>query len=261
MDNQPLMVEQGMSLAQLSRLIANGSQRHVADGFIITEKGNYLGIGNSQDLIREITEQQILSARHANPLTLLPGNVPINEHIERLIHNRSPFVICHFDLDHFKPFNDRYGFRRGDDIILLTARILSEASDPERDFLGHIGGDDFMLLFQSEDWEQRCGQILTRFDLEIETLFDTQDLKARGFEGEDRQGNRLFFPLTSLSVGAVSVAPDEYRSHYEVAAAAGEAKKQAKTLSGSALFIERRHPDAAKLHPPVFTILSSGEIN
>ncbi|MDP1897517.1 MAG: hypothetical protein Q8K43_06505, partial [Sulfurimicrobium sp.] len=68
----------------------------------------------------------------------------------------------------------------------------------------------------------------------------------------DRQGNMLFFPLTSLSIGAVSAAPDEYRSHYEVAAAAGEAKKQAKLISGSALFIERRHPDAAKLHPAVF---------
>ncbi|PWB52030.1 MAG: diguanylate cyclase [Nitrosomonadales bacterium] len=261
MDHHPLIVEQSMSLAQLSRLIADGSQRHVADGFIITGQGYYLGIGNSQDLIREITEQQILSARHANPLTLLPGNVPINEHIERLLHSRSRFVTCYFDLDHFKPFNDRYGFRRGDDIILLTARILSEASDPERDFLGHIGGDDFVLLFQSEDWERRCRLALARFDQEIETLFDAQDLKARGFEGEDRQGNMLFFPLTSLSAGAVPVAPDAYRSHYEVAAAAGEAKKQAKILSGSTLFIERRHPDAGKLHPPVFPMLSSGEIN
>ncbi len=259
MDNQPLMVDQSMSLSQLSRLIADGSQRHVADGFIITERGSYLGIGNSQDLIREITEQQIQSARHANPLTQLPGNVPINEHIERLLHSRSHFVICYFDLDHFKPFNDRYGFRRGDDIILLCARMLSEASDPERDFLGHVGGDDFVLLFQSEDWEQRCRQILSRFDHELESLFDPQDLKARGFEGEDRQGNKLFFSLTSLSIGAVSVAPDEYRSHYEVAAAAGDAKKQAKTISGSALFIERRHPDQAMPHPPAFTTANPGE--
>lgn len=261
MDHHPLIVDQSMSLTQLSRLIADGSQRHVADGFIITERGSYLGIGNSQDLIREINEQQIQSARHANPLTLLPGNVPINEHIERLLHNRSSFVTCYFDLDHFKPFNDRYGFRRGDDIILLTARILSEASDPERDFLGHVGGDDFVLLFQSEDWEQRCRKILARFDLEIEALFDAQDFKARGFEGEDRQGNILFFPLTCLSAGAVRIAPDEYRSHYEVAAAAGEAKKQAKAIPGSALFIERRHPDRAKLHPPVFPMAMPGGVN
>ncbi|MFA7317853.1 MAG: GGDEF domain-containing protein [Sulfuricella sp.] len=261
MDARPLKVDQSMSLAQVSHLIAEGSRRHVADGFIITEQENYLGIGNIQDLIREITEQQIQSARHANPLTQLPGNVPINEHIERLLHSRSPFVTCYFDLDHFKPFNDRYGFRRGDDIILLCARVLSEASDPARDFLGHIGGDDFVLLFQSEDWEQRCRQILACFDQEIEALFDPQDLKARGFQGEDRQGNILFFPLTSLSVGAVCVAPDEYRSHYEVAAAAGEAKRQAKALAGSALFVERRHPDAAKPYQPAFSLSDPGVCN
>jgi diguanylate cyclase (GGDEF)-like protein len=261
MDNQPLMVDQAMSLAQLSRLIADGSQRHVADGFIITGRGNYLGIGNSQDLIREITEQQIQSARHANPLTQLPGNVPVNEHIERLLHSRSHFVTCHFDLDHFKPFNDRYGFRRGDDIILLCAKILSEASDPELDFLGHIGGDDFVLLFQSKDWEQRCRHMLARFEQEIEVLFDPQDLKAGGFEEEDRQGNILFFPLTSLSIGAVAVEPDEYRSHYEVAAAAGEAKKQAKTTPGNTLFIERRRPGSATKRISANSIVASGESN
>lgn len=257
MDSRPLMVDHALSLPQLSRLIADGAQRHVADGFIITEEGRYLGIGNSQDLIREITEQQIQSARHANPLTQLPGNVPINEHIERLLHSHGHFVICYFDLDHFKPFNDRYGFRRGDDIILLTARILSEESDTDRDFLGHVGGDDFVLLFQSEDWEQRCRRILTRFDLEVEALFDPQDLKARGFDGEDRQGNVLFVPLTSLSIGAVRIATDEYRSHYEVAAAAGEAKKQAKTTAGSTLFIERRRPDSATKNTSA--VESSGE--
>lgn len=99
------------------------------------------------------------------------------------------------------------------------------------------------------------------FDQEIEALFDPQDLKARGFEGEDRQGNIVFFPLTSLSVGAVGVAPDEYRSHYEVAAAAGEAKKQAKTLPGSALFLERRRPNAARLYPPAFPLSTTGVCN
>ena len=117
------------------------------------------------------------------------------------------------------------------------------------------------MLFQSEDWEQRCRQILACFDQEVETLFDLQDLRARGFEGKDRQGNGLFFPLTSLSIGAVFVAPDEYRSHYEVAAAAGEAKKQAKAISGSTLFLERRSPDAAKPYPLAFRTAASGERN
>jgi len=164
MDNQPLMVEQSLSLQELSRMVAEGERRHLADGFIITEAGQYLGVGSSQDLIREITELQLQSARYANPLTLLPGNVPINEHIERLLQGGSSFVVCYCDLDNFKPFNDRYGYRKGDDMIQLVAGILREISDPERDFVGHIGGDDFVALFQSEDWEWRCQQTLQRFD-------------------------------------------------------------------------------------------------
>jgi GGDEF domain-containing protein len=127
-------------------------------------------------------------------------------------------------------------------MILLCARLLSEACVPDLDYLGHIGGDDFVLLFQSEDWEQRCRQVLAHFDQEAKPLFDSRDIDAGGFVGADRQGNPRFHPLTSLSVGAVIVAPETYRSHYEIAAAAGEAKKQAKSEPGSILFIERRSP-------------------
>lgn len=242
MDKEPLMVEQHLSLQELSRMVADGARRHLADGFIITDSGKYLGIGNSQDLIREITELQLQSARYANPLTLLPGNVPINEHIERLLHNGKPFVVCYCDLDNFKPFNDRYGYRKGDDMIQLLAAILRETSEPERDFVGHIGGDDFVVLFQSEDWEWRCRQTLQRFGTAVQDLFDTDDKARNGFLAESRQGDALFFPLTSLSIGAVPVARGEYDSHHNIAAAAAEAKKQAKRSIGNSLFIERRKP-------------------
>ncbi len=105
MDKHHLMVDQDLSLVQLSRLIADGAKQHIADGFIVTAQGQYLGVGSTQDLIREITELKIQYARYANPLTLLSGNVPTNEHIEWLIQGRRRFVACHFDLDHFKPFN------------------------------------------------------------------------------------------------------------------------------------------------------------
>ncbi len=240
MDDQPLMVDQSLSLQELSRMVAEGARRHLADGFIITDAGQYLGIGSSQDLIREITELQLQSARYANPLTLLPGNVPINEHIERLLHNSTPFVMCYCDLDNFKPFNDRYGYRKGDDMIQLLAGILRETSDPERDFVGHIGGDDFVVLFQSDDWEWRCQQTLLRFCSAAESLFDASDLKNEGFHAQSRQGEALFFPLTSLSIGAVPVTRGAYRSHHDIAAASAEAKKQAKRNVGNSLFIERR---------------------
>jgi len=235
------MVDQSLSLQELSRMVAEGERRHLADGFIITEAGQYLGIGSSQDLIREITELQLQSARYANPLTLLPGNVPINEHIERLLQSGTSFVVCYCDLDNFKPFNDRYGYRKGDDMIQLVAGILRETSDPERDFVGHIGGDDFVVLFQSNDWEWRCQQTLQRFDAAVQSLFDSEDKDRGGFHAQSRQGDALFFPLTSLSIGAVPVSRGAYRSHHDIAATAAEAKKQAKLATGNTLFIERRN--------------------
>lgn len=241
MDNQPLIVDQSLSLQELSRMVAEGERRHLADGFIITDLGQFLGVGSGQDLIREITELQLQSARYANPLTLLPGNVPINEHIERLLQSGSPFVVCYCDLDNFKPFNDRYGYRKGDDMIQLVAGILRDTSDPERDFVGHIGGDDFVVLFQSNDWEWRCQQILQRFDIAVQGLFDDEDKARGGFHSQSRQGEALFFPLTSLSIGAVPVGRGTYRSHHDIAATAAEAKKQAKLIMGNALFIERRN--------------------
>ena len=241
MDNQPLMVDQSLSLQELSRMVAEGERRHLADGFIITEAGQYLGIGDGQDLIREITELQLQSARYANPLTLLPGNVPINEHIERLLQSGSSFVVCYCDLDHFKPFNDCYGYRKGDDMIQLVAGILREISDPERDFIGHIGGDDFVALFQSDDWEWRCQQTLQRFDAAVQDLFNNDDKLRGGFHAQSRQGEMLFFPLTTLSIGAVPVSKGAYRSHHDIAATAAEAKKQAKRGTGNTLFIERRN--------------------
>ena len=126
---------------------------HINDGFILTEQGCYLGIAETQDLMVQITEMQISSARYANPLTQLPGNVPVNEHTERLLQKGSLFTACYVDIDHFKPYNDIYGYRRGDEIIQMLGRILVETCDERVDFVGHIGGDDFVILLQSPDWQ------------------------------------------------------------------------------------------------------------
>ncbi len=163
MDAKPLIADHETSLQELSYTMVQSDAHHLSNGFIITEHGRYLGMGTGHDLMREITQMQINAARYANPLTQLPGNVPINEHIDRLLHSGSRFWVCYCDLDHFKPFNDVYGYRKGDDVIQLTGEILSSHCDPDRDFIGHIGGDDFMILFQSEDWEARCQAMLERF--------------------------------------------------------------------------------------------------
>jgi EAL domain-containing protein (putative c-di-GMP-specific phosphodiesterase class I)/GGDEF domain-containing protein/CBS domain-containing protein len=240
MEADPLIVDQTMPIQELSELVVRKGKQSFTQGFIITGGGRYLGLGSGFDLMREVTEMQIVAARYANPLTGLPGNVPIQEHLERLLAGRQPFVTAYFDLDQFKPYNDVYGFRRGDDMIRLLARLLREAGDPALDFIGHIGGDDFVALFQSEDWETRCRALLERFDRERLTLFDAGHVAEGGYRCEDRRGNLEFHVLVTLSIGAVRIDPNHYQHYQQVAQAAAEAKHMAKRIEGSCLFLDQR---------------------
>jgi GGDEF domain-containing protein len=240
MDPKPLIADKGTSLQDLSYRMVEAAAHHLFNGFIITEEGLYAGMGTGHDLMREITQMQINAARYANPLTQLPGNVPINEHIDRLLESGTRFWVCYCDLDHFKPFNDVYGYRRGDDVIQMTGRTLGEHCDPNRDFIGHIGGDDFMILFQSEDWEERCRAILEHFAGNVLEFYSLEDRDRGGYISEDRQGKKVFYSLISLSLGTVRVDAHQYYSHHQIATLASEAKKQAKKIHGNSLFIDRR---------------------
>ena len=240
MDTAPLIADQHTRLQDLSQIIVEAERHHMFNGFIITDHGRYLGMGTAHDLMREITQMQISAARYANPLTLLPGNVPIDEHIARLLQCGVRFAACYVDIDNFKPFNDVYGYRKGDDIIQQTARLLSAHADPERDFVGHIGGDDFIILFQNEDWELRCAAILAAFAGVVPDYYDAATLARGGYLSLDRRGHNVFHPLISLSLGVVRIDPAHYRSHHEIAAAATDAKTLAKKIPGNSLFVNRR---------------------
>lgn len=239
MDPEPLIVDKNISIQDLSRLLSK-DQRHVSLGFIFTENGHYLGVGTSQNLIHEITEMQIQSARYANPLTGLPGNAPIDEHIDELLVSEETFCICYLDLDNFKPFNDVYGFSMGDAMIQMSAKIITEEVNPESDFVGHIGGDDFIVLFCSQDWEERCRAILRRFETDVMSFFSPQDVERGGYVTENRRGEKEFHNLASISIGAVPVKPKTFKSHRDVAVIAAESKKLAKKISGNSLFINKR---------------------
>lgn len=240
MNSAPIIVDHAMPVQELGQLLGHAEHHQLADGFIITENGHYLGLGSSQAVMGLITDMQIRAARYANPLTQLPGNVPIQEHINRLLTNAAAFVACYCDLDHFKPYNDSYGYRQGDQIIQSLASALSRHCDAELDFVGHVGGDDFILLMQSADWEARCQAILGDFSASLPAFVEKEHLQEGGYHAEDRRGNPTFHPLPSLSIGAIVVEPLRFTSHHEVSAAVGIAKKQAKKIPGNTLFVERR---------------------
>jgi len=255
MDHAPLVVDQHATIQELALMLALAPKHYLFDGFIVTGDGRYLGVGSSHDLMAKITEMQISAARYANPLTQLPGNVPINEHIDRMLTAGSGFVAAYVDIDNFKPYNDTYGYRRGDDVIQSLGRLIGEAADERQDFVGHIGGDDFFVIFQSADWENRCWQLVRSFAEAIDGMLCPEERARGGYMAENRRGEITFHPLPTLSIGAVRVVAGEYESHREVAAAASAAKKQAKrkaknadseTTIGGSLFVERRRPAASE---------------
>ena len=225
----PRLIERNHNVDELVGILTSDDQRYLVDGFIVTNNGRYEGVGTGEQLVRSVTETRIEAARHANPLTFLPGNIPISQHIDRLLASGVDFVACYADLNNFKPFNDQYGYWRGDEMIRLVAKLALAHCDSQRDFVGHVGGDDFIILYQSADWQVQCEQIVAEFALLAMELFDASAREAGGILTDDRYGVSRFFPLTTLSIGAVKVQRDEFSSAEQVASLAARAKHDAKT--------------------------------
>jgi diguanylate cyclase (GGDEF)-like protein len=240
MDPNPLVFDAKETLLGMSQAVAQMDERQLIDGFFVTENGVYLGAGRMTDLIKAVADQQITTARYANPLTLLPGNVPIDEHLQELLNRQQTFVVGYFDLDNFKAYNDVYGYSAGDGIIKLAARVLQEEVQESCDFLGHIGGDDFVMAFTSPDWELRVANALRHFDQEVRRHFRDEHIASGGLVTQNRQGVSVFHALTSLSAGLVRVAPGDFALASEISHCLAEAKKQAKKELGSSYFVDRR---------------------
>ncbi|GAB3783380.1 EAL domain-containing protein [Dyella agri] len=244
MNDAPLVCDEQRSLESLADVLRGEDQRYLADGFIVTRHGHYLGLGTGEALVRRVSELRIEAARHANPLTFQPGNIPTTEHLERLLDGGERFAVAHVDLTDFKPFNDHYGYSRGDEMIRLLSGLLNEHVDPALDFVGHIGGDDFVVLFQSTDWETRCWRIVEAFNARAPQLFDADDLARGGLRGKDRRGEPQCFPCTTVVMGVVELMPPLPQRAASIAMLAARAKRQAKR-AGTSLHVSSRAGTAA----------------
>jgi len=240
-DSEPFCFDCQTVIENVSQQLTNTKHSELA--FVLTENGLYRGIGMVMDLLQLITTQQIQNAQHANPLTLLPGITPINKIIDRMLIEKARFAIGYFDLDNFKPFNDIYGYEKGDLAIKLVADLLSDYIAEEAGYLGHIGGDDFIIIFTSQNWENSCNKILEVFEQKVIQLYKKEHQLAGGMHASDRKGQSCFYPLLSLSIGVVSAeAIIHCSSHIEIADLATEAKHHAKEMQGNSYFINRRIP-------------------
>jgi GGDEF domain-containing protein len=182
------------------------------------------------------------SARSANPLTGLPGNVEIEHHILERLGSGSPFAVLYCDLDNFKAYNDCYGFARGDDVILYTRDCLAKAAAAASSdcFVGHQGGDDFVVVCRADDWEQVASSFVALFEHGIGRFYNETD-RARGYIlSRDRRDREQTFPLMSVSVAAASNQQRRFDSYGEIVAVVSEVKRMVKGRSGSGYAIDRR---------------------
>jgi len=181
--------------------------------------------------------------RALSPLTGLPGNIRVQEEIRRLVSDPEPFALLYADLDHFKAYNDHYGFVRGDQAIQVLARVCTEVAHEAKGptgFVGHVGGDDFVLIVGEEEGEIVAKRLCEMFDQQVPLLYDRVDVDRGAVEVEDRQGNLRRFPLLSLSVGVCTTERRKFQHYGEAVAIATEMKQVAKRDDGSSYAIDRR---------------------
>lgn len=232
MNRAAVQIDARARLDQVSRLVTARTAGRARDDFIVTRNGRYLGMGRTIDLLRHITAQQIQAAKHSNPLTGLPGNREIQTHLAQWLACRRAFVACHLDLDHFKAFNDAYGYARGDQVLLHVAQVVTHASRLRVDFVGHVGGDDFVFLMRSQDWSLRLTAIVEELEASLINFHSIEHRRAGGLDGLDRDGTQRRFPLLSASIAAVEVAGRRSVTAEEVADALRETKRAAKAKAG-----------------------------
>ena len=200
---------------------------------------------NLQELLARLrTQLRHVELGLLSELTGLPGNTLIERAIGQVISRQGDkWAILYIDVDHFKSYNDAYGFVRGNELIKGLAGLLRDVLDREQSelsFLGHIGGDDFVAIVPAEKTEQVCAEILAWFDREVRAYYSPEDL-ARGYiESKDRQGRVTRFPIVSLSIGVVTNRYKAIDSVGMVGTLAAEVKSKAKSLPGSAYYVDRR---------------------
>ncbi|NLM58300.1 MAG: response regulator [Clostridium sp.] len=200
---------------------------------------------NSRELVSRVrnTLKRIDRNRWANPLTGLRGNIEIQAEINQRIATRQLFAVIYADLDNFKAYNDVYGFASGDRAIKLTADIIIDNVHNfgnSEDFIGHIGGDDFIIVSTPDKAEAICQGIINDFDNKIKSLYCDEDLQRGYIVTSNRQGQIMKFPLISISLAIVSNEIRELISHIQISEIAAELKKKAKTMPGSTYVKDRR---------------------
>lgn len=213
MDTTPLVVDYYTPVTKVLNLAMQRNKSKLFDDIIVTQCSLYYGMTTVYDLIRNSTEYEKLYAKQQNPLTALPGNTIIRQLMEQYINNNEVVGVMYIDIDHFKAYNDVYGFEKGDLVIKSTANLIVDVikQSSHKHFVGHIGGDDFFALIKgtADDVAQISQTICLEFDRLLPQFFSHEDLAKGHYLSNDRYNKQVLYPLNSISIAAYygTIAP------------------------------------------------------
>jgi GGDEF domain-containing protein/CHASE3 domain sensor protein len=181
--------------------------------------------------------------RDASPLTRLPGGIAIEQDIQKRLESKQPLALCVMDIDNFKSVNDRYGYTVGNNVIIETARIVDQAAKSHgtpSDFVGHIGGDDFVAVTSPECMNSLCDEIIAQFDRMAPLHYSDQDRQNGYISGKSRQGVEMRFPIMTISIAVVTNLQRSFNNPLEMSAVAIELKEYAKSFQRSLYVVDKR---------------------
>lgn len=231
MDRQPLVVDEQTSIDQVSQMATSRHFNQLYDYVVITSAGQFLGAASIGSILESITKARVEYARIANPLTGLPGNVQIQRELTKRLTDRQGFSVIYADLDFFKWFNDRYGFHKGDQMIQFTADVLQETSrvcGHPFDFVGHIGGDDFIVITNVDMPDRLCEEMIQLFNQGVGSFYEEESHNVF-----DREGKPVDAEGVSLSLSLIICPYFSDLTPEHISQAAAKLKKRAKSFKGS----------------------------
>jgi diguanylate cyclase (GGDEF)-like protein len=238
MDRTPLVVEGSTSLDEAARMATLREHRKRYDLVVVVDQGRYCGVVQVHRLLSALAEERFYVARRTNPLTDLPGNRLIQEALSRRQASGRAYSVIYADLDAFKVYNDNYGFEQGDAVLAFTAALMRKAlvrHGSGDDFLGHIGGDDFILIVAPERVAAIGRYVLAMFDRVVSRFYSSADRQQEALEGYDRQGRPVLAPLMGLSVAVLDCLGGEVADDGRLGARVAALKREAKAAGGSRL--------------------------
>lgn len=237
MDASPLIVDEQMAVEVVSQMATSRAIHHLYDLVIITSHGKMAGIASIRTILESITNVRMESARVANPLTGLPGNLQINREISKRIKESEPFQVIYADLDYFKWYNDRFGFQKGDQLIQYTADVIQQAIafyGTPYDFVGHVGGDDFIAISTTLSPQLLCQEIINRFEMGVKVFYEGENWEYV----VDRSGNQVESEGVTLSLSLVICNCESPITLDYISQTAAQLKKKSKSHQGSIYYFQ-----------------------